>query len=271
MTPAAQSPELFSTALERTSPLAVRHGAGRFVGSKGGAGIAQWLISLMPPHRVYVEAFLGRGVIMRTKLKGVVNIGIEIDAQTLANYPHAPNDQIELHHADALLMLPTLRLTNCDLVYCDPPYPASVRADGPRKYYASGRAAKPADETHSEEWHAKFLKMVKALPCMVIVSGYECEQYNAALDKWRTSYKWTVNRAGSRVKEFVWMNFDAPALLHDPRFVGGNYTDRQRVKRKIARWQKNFRAMPADERWAVYEALTNVVDTTEQPGFVYEH
>lgn len=243
----------------------------RFVGSKGGSGIAQWLISLMPAHSVYVEAFLGRGVVLRKKLPARDNIGIEIDGATLSRFDEeflwgpgglqASGVAVRTFNHDALALLPALDLPADALVYCDPPYPASVRAAGARAYYKHDQLA--------DEWHERFLTMLQELPCMVIVSGYECELYHRKLTKWRTAYKWTVNRAGAKVKEFVWMNFAEPALLHDPRFVGGNYTDRQRVQRKIARWTENFKAMPADERWAIYEALSSVVDAS-QPEFIHD-
>lgn len=228
----------------------------RFVGSKGGAGVAQWLISLMPSHRIYVEAFLGRGVIMRTKLPASENIGIEIDGDTLSEFDvmHWQDNPFDLQtvNGDALTILPAAQLPADALVYCDPPYLGTVRLDTNRRYYKH--------DAMSPEWHAQFLDVVTALRCMVIVSGYESELYNTRLAGWRTAYKWTVNRAGARVKEFVWLNFEEPALLHDSRFVGGNYTKRQQVKRKAERWRKNFEAMPPGERWAIYDVLSAVVD-----------
>lgn len=236
----------------------------RFVGAKGGSGIAQWLISLMPPHSRYVEAFLGTGVVMRTKLKAARNIGIELDPQTINDFWTPRPAGMELHPCDALTVLPTLNLTSHDLVYADPPYLGAVRSDVNRRYYKH--------DAMSSEWHTQLLTVLCSLKCMVILSGYECDEYNTQLVGWRTAYKWTVNRAGARVKEFVWMNFESPAMLHDARFVGGNYTDRQRVKRKMERWKKNFSALPFDERWAMYDALSSVVDapppaliTKEQP------
>lgn len=243
----------------------------RFVGSKGGAGIAQWLISLMPAHRVYLEGCLGRGVIYNTKLPALENILIELDGATLTRFEQRLFESGTTSHywptcinGDCVAIVPTLNLPADALCYFDPPYPGDVRIDAGRAYYASDK--RPGG-TLTLEWHEAFLTMLQALPCMVMVSGYECELYSKLLDGWRTSYKWTVNRAGAKVKEFVWLNFQEPALLHDPRFVGGNYTDRQRVKRKMERWKKNFLALPPDERWAMYETLSSVVDVS-QPEFM---
>jgi hypothetical protein len=50
-----------------TCPVSLRSGRPRsrvpVVGSKGGAGVAQRIISLMPPHDLYVEAFADLGAV----------------------------------------------------------------------------------------------------------------------------------------------------------------------------------------------------------------
>lgn len=225
----------------------------RFVGSKGGAGIAQWLISQMPPHTHYVECCLGKGVVYQRKLPASVNIGIEPDGDTLRDFWFGRDmGDIELICGDCLEYLPRLELPQSALIYADPPYLRSACADQSRRYY---RFDQP-----DAEWHERFLDAMLAQRCMVMVSGYESELYHRKLSHWRTSYKWTVNRGGAAVKEFCWMNFETPVLLHDSRYVGDNYTDRQRVKRKMERWKKNFLALPADERWAMFAALSSVVD-----------
>ena len=35
-----------------------------YPGGKSGSGVYQQLINLMPPHKIYIEAFLGGGAIM---------------------------------------------------------------------------------------------------------------------------------------------------------------------------------------------------------------
>jgi site-specific DNA-adenine methylase len=38
-----------------------------YIGGKSQAGVYQRIINLIPPHRVYVEPFLGGGAILRLK------------------------------------------------------------------------------------------------------------------------------------------------------------------------------------------------------------
>jgi DNA adenine methylase len=39
----------------------------RYDGGKGAMGVAQWIINQIPPHRVYIEPFLGGGAVLRLK------------------------------------------------------------------------------------------------------------------------------------------------------------------------------------------------------------
>jgi len=39
----------------------------RYDGGKGAMGCAQWIINQIPPHRVYIEPFLGGGAVLRLK------------------------------------------------------------------------------------------------------------------------------------------------------------------------------------------------------------
>ncbi len=229
-----------------------------FVGSKGGAGVAQWLISLMPAHRVYCEPFLGRGVVMNTKTPAAVNIGIDYDAGIIADFvrrrcqsnltvrsgPAEPETAIV--HGNALTLLPVLKAESDWLFYCDPPYLLSTRSCK-RNYYVR--------EMLSEKEHGILLSILTRLPGMVMISGYYSDFYAARLKGWRTSNFWTVDRRGHPKQERIWMNYAACGKLHDSRFVGNGFTDRQRIRRKAGRWQRKFLAMPAHERQAVLDSL----------------
>jgi hypothetical protein len=50
-----------------------------YPGGKGGMGVAQRIINLMPPHEVYIEPFLGDATVMRLKRPASMNIGFDLD------------------------------------------------------------------------------------------------------------------------------------------------------------------------------------------------
>lgn len=55
-----------------------------YPGTKGGAGVFQNIISLMPPHDAYIETHLGMGYVMRNKKPAAENIGLEKDPAIVA-------------------------------------------------------------------------------------------------------------------------------------------------------------------------------------------
>lgn len=204
----------------------------------------------MPAHRVYVEPFLGRGVILNTKRPAAGNIGIDYDAGTIADYiRRRPQPNTSIVHGDAFAVLPVLTVKPDWLIYADPPYLTRSCA---RRYYKK--------ELMTVAEHERLLTLLQALPCMVMISGYQNDLYSMRLCRptWSVSTFWTVNRRGKRVQEFCWMNFPPPNLLHDTQFIGTDFTDRQRIKRKVARWTAKFSAMPAAERQAMLNRLLAV-------------
>jgi hypothetical protein len=111
------------------------------------------------------------------------------------------------------------------------------------------------------EWldgqHREFLAWVQRFRCPVLVSGYQSQMYKAELQDrcgWRCVSFGVQTRRGPAT-EFVWMNYPEPQALHDAAFVGDGFTDRQRIKRKAARWVRMLAAMPPAERAAVLSTI----------------
>jgi len=55
------------------------------VGTKGGSGVWQRIISEFPRHSVYIEPFWGRGAICRAKRPADVTIGIDLDPNAISD------------------------------------------------------------------------------------------------------------------------------------------------------------------------------------------
>jgi hypothetical protein len=51
------------------------------------------------------------------------------------------------------------------------------------------------------------------------------------------------------------MNFPASAALHDYKFLGEGFRERERIKRKKQRWVARLRKMPELERRALLAAI----------------
>lgn len=71
-----------------TSPgPAVETGGGRplvYPGGKGAAGVHQLIINHIPPHKLFVEPFLGAGNIMLRKRPAVRDVGVDVSGDTIS-------------------------------------------------------------------------------------------------------------------------------------------------------------------------------------------
>lgn len=228
-----------------------------YPGSKGGAGVAEKIISAMPAHTVYIEPFLGGGAIFRRKAPAALSILADVDPSVVKAWLPATSPAVKLLQADALQILTALAamhdrspaaaaLGSVTLVYLDPPYLRSTRT---RSLYRC--------ELETPEDHARLLYAAVACGCMVMISGYKSDLYADILQGWRAFAYPTMTRGGVRT-EYLWMNFPPPAVFHDTRWVGAGYRERERIKRKKSRWFERLKKMPVYERQAVASALAMV-------------
>src|SRR5579885_910364 len=130
-----------------------------YVGGKSQAGVYQRIINLIPPHRVYIEPFLGSGAIMRLKKPAEVNIGIE--KGLLSEYiwgllvlfeRKLPKDcSFSRIHGCGIEFLESYRFSGQEFVYCEPPYLMETRRSR-RRYY-------PCEMTEAD--HVRLLGAIK--------------------------------------------------------------------------------------------------------------
>lgn len=223
-------------------------------GTKGGSGVWQRIISEMPPHRVYIEPFWGRGTIARAKKPAEYTIGCDLD-----------DDAIQDGRGYALmfqtcgirwlcdyfqLFLPFYRRANFTFggvpwdehfVYLDPPY---FGCSGHYKHELT------------IDQHVLLCEMFMQLPCKAAMSGYWNELYDKlACRHIRIP---TVNRAGQRVDEIVWLNYGPLRRYHDVRFVGKDRRERERIQRRVRNWKASLKRMQPAERQAILEACQSV-------------
>ena len=88
-----------------------------------------------------------------------------------------------------------------------------------------------------------------------MVSGYWSELYGRELRGWNSAQFQTVTRGGTPATEWLWFNYPAPVELHDYRYLGENFRERERIKRKKRRWVARLERMPLLEKQALLSAL----------------
>lgn len=229
-----------------------------YPGGKNGAGTYQKIINQMPAHQTYIEAFLGGGAIMRLKRPAVASIGIDSDDDVLRkNWRGDEVPNLELLNTDAIDFLAdkiNAYFGANTLIYLDPPYLMQTRS--------SQRPIYRHELTYVN--HIRLLHVIKRLHCMVMISGYYSTLYARALKGWRSIQFQAQTRSGRSATEWLWMNFPEPLELHDYRYLGENFRQRERIKRKRSRWLNRLRRMDSLERHAMMMALKDFGSATPE-------
>jgi hypothetical protein len=243
--------ERHSTRSGQDSKVPMRQTVGQtYPGGKGGVGVYQAIVNCMPPHDIYIEAFLGAGGVFRNKKPARQSIGIDLDENVVRTWAASATPSLDLIHGDALDILSNWRWQGNDhgrtLVYCDPPYLKETRLSRRRLYRC---------ELTSSEEHTRLLQVLINLPCMVVLSGYRSSLYEYFIGHWRQLDFPTVNRAGKPTLETLWLNFSAPSALHDYRYLGKGFRERERIKRRRERWKARLLRIPPLERQALLYTL----------------
>lgn len=163
-------------------------------------------------------------------------------------YRHAINDDASSYTfilANALDFLASCHFRGDEFVYLDPPYLMSTRKSKRDLY---------RHEFGSVDEHAALLSLIRSLPCMVAISGYWSELYADMLHDWR-SYLFQAHTRQGMETEWLWMNYQEPIALHDYSYLGDNFRERERIKRKAKRWVNRFLSLDVLERRAIVSEL----------------
>lgn len=228
----------------------------RYPGGKGGAGVYQTIINLIPPHSVYIEAFAGGANIYERKAPAASSILLELDpgqAMRLRSTIAVRNDAAPagVICTDAIEFLSLYPWVGDEFVYLDPPYVLSTRT-------------KKAIYNHemTDDQHRKLISTLSAMGdrgIRFMLSGYRNPIYDeaaASLGWERVDFN-AMTRGGVRT-ESVWMNYPAPATLADYAYAGQGFRDRERIKRKVHRWVQRLQQLPSIERAALLSAMQDL-------------
>jgi hypothetical protein len=138
-------------------------------------------------------------------------------------------------------------------IYHDPPYLMDTRSTQ-RELYA---------HEYTPEKHEKLLELIVILPCKQAISGYFSEMYMSMLATWNYITYPSMTRGGTMATEYLWFNYPIPDQLHDYRYLGDDYRERERIRRKRQRWVNRLKRLDDLERWAILSAIEEVFDETK--------
>jgi hypothetical protein len=225
---------------------------GRYPGGKGLAGIYQWILSTLPTHAYYAEPFAGLGAIFRRKPPALRSYLIDADSRVVAWWRRRADPGAIVHCGDGIRWVelaaewagPEL------LIYADPPYLLSTRSK--TRIYQHEMTVND---------HVRLLCAAVCCRCYVVISGYSSALYDRYLDDWHRVEHPAITRGGVMRTEVLWCNYDrrelltSPALTMEYSALGETFRERERVSRKIRRWQAKLAHMTARERLAVTMAV----------------
>lgn len=228
-----------------------------YFGGKGSAGVHQQIINIIPPHDVFGSFFLGHDYILRSIKPAKRTFACELNPQVYEawrkalpgviqhfNYfetlDYRGKNQFELNNTCGITMLENLvsrKAQKKTVFYLDPPYPHDTRLSNHRYLFEM-----------TVNQHIRMLKAAKLVDAYVLISSYENELYNEYLKDWNTKQFPSMTRSGKTAMETVYFNYDLPTELHDYRYFGNDYKEREHYKLKAQRLTRKFKDMTALER-----------------------
>ncbi|MGN7988686.1 hypothetical protein ACTJKC_15160 [Pedobacter sp. 22226] len=216
-------------------------------GGKAGNGTYQQIINHIPKCDVFVDAMVGNGgIVYNLALPALTHIN-DIDPSVIAKHDvGCSSTNIIKSNVDykALIIKYSGSVGNV-FMYFDPPYLfETIKSKRPLYRYS-----------WTESDHIIFLSAACIADFNVMISHYPCPLYDDMLKGWYTHDFQSITRQGLRT-ERIYMNYPPPVILQDFRYLGKDYRERQRIKRKIERHIKRLEKMPADERTAILSSIT---------------
>jgi DNA adenine methylase len=196
-------------------------------GGKNGSGTYQKIINLIPPHDIYLELFFGSGAIYFNKMPAKTSFLMDMDPHLVASMKNQIGAMDNIVCSDAISFLETSSHILNFLVtaghklfmYLDPPYPFCVRRSEKKLY---------KHELNDED-HNRLLLAASSCKFPVMISSYRNEMYDRYLSNWNTLEYQAMSRCGTRT-EIVYFNYPVPAVLHDYKFIGKDFREREKYK-----------------------------------------
>lgn len=215
----------------------------KYPGRKAAAGQWQKILSEIPRCELFIDVMCGSGYIS-SLMKNCQIVVNDINRSVIDKIKY-PADNVEFRNEDYQAIISRFdNGSKARVFYFDPPYMEETRS-----------YKKPIYKYNwNTDDHKRFLKALQGLKSPAIVSHYPCKLYDQALKKWRKIAYKSMTRAGIRV-ENLYMNFPQPVLLQFPGHIGADFTDRQRIKRKIERLIKRLQNEPGQERAAILSSV----------------
>lgn len=219
----------------------------KYNGGKNAHGTYQQIINLIPPHKIYIEPFVGSGAIFRHKLPSPKTVLNDLSHRIFNYWTKQKPPATSIYKMEAMDVI-AINATRDSFIYLDPPYLMETRSSQKKLF---------EHEAGDTTYHKKLLKVLLAFDpkdVKIMISGYESKLYNDMLKGWQKHSFQAMSRNGLRT-EVLWMNYPKPVMLHDDRYLGNNFRQREKIKIKREGWMRRFRSLSPEIRMSILSTL----------------
>ena len=214
-----------------------------YFGGKSGSGTYQKIINQIPPHDTFISGFLGKCGILRNKRPAKFNFGVDIDPKVIEFWEC--DDRLKLVNESFMETIEIFRQVACiTFIYLDPPYPLSARRSRKKVY----------NYEMTDEEHIDLLKYIKKMRCMIAISTYPNSLYQTMLRDWRSISFDSQTRQG-KATELLYMNYPEPKELHDYRYIGDDFRERELIKKRNRSLRRKIKNLDQLERNKLFNQL----------------
>lgn len=183
---------------------------------------------------------------MRHKRPSAEQMGIDLDPVVVSLWQRKWPSLCEIVHGDAIEVLRGLRLDADTVLYADPPYHPDSR-----------RRSRVYRHDYTTADHECLLDCLTTLPCKVLLSGYPSRLYEHRLKDWSLHQFHARTRVDTR-EECVWFNFPKPDILHDDRYFGDGFRQRELIRRRRERLQRRIKTLSRSEQASLQSWLQDL-------------
>ncbi len=217
-----------------------------YLGSKTVNGLLQFIINHIPIHSTYVESHLGSGGILLNKKPAKLSYCFDKDSSIIDKFKSTCSIDNCIYVCGDFITEFSILLSEVALIdsfiYVDPPYVPSTRTSN-NKY--------KHEMTLFD--HTELLTFLDGLDCRIMISCYDNPLYKELLSNWFKATCKSMTRGGARL-ETIYYNYELKQL-HDTRYVGKDFTDRQRIKRKVSRMISKLDKLDSQELQVLVAAV----------------
>jgi len=90
----------------------------------------------------------------------------------------------------------------------------------------------------------------------VLISGYDNALYRSLLSGWNT-YRFKAKSHDGLRDETIWYNFERPRKLHDYRYLGRDFRERQTIRRRLERLKDRIAKLSDQELEYIHEWISS--------------